>query len=234
MADNVAITAGSGTTIATDDVGGVHYQRIKSAFGTDGNATDVSASNPLPVVASALVASTAEIGKTNWRHFNVAGATLTRPANTTAYAVGDSISDNGTAGSVTALSTNNLSDTNDDPITLTQVTIDSTDTGPGSSAILIRLHLFNSDPTASSGVVGGDNAAWSNKRAGWVGSFSGTMVQFSDGSKGTLYPDGPTALISAPVSGAKNLYYQLQTLSAFTPSANSTTFIPTFRGFQGR
>lgn len=36
MADNVAITAGSGTNIATDDVGGVHYQKVKVVAGTDG------------------------------------------------------------------------------------------------------------------------------------------------------------------------------------------------------
>lgn len=34
MADNVAITAGSGTTIATDDVSAVHYQRVKLVDGT--------------------------------------------------------------------------------------------------------------------------------------------------------------------------------------------------------
>lgn len=34
MADNVAITAGSGTTIATDDVSGTHYQRVKLVDGT--------------------------------------------------------------------------------------------------------------------------------------------------------------------------------------------------------
>lgn len=34
MADNVAITAGSGTNIATDDVAGVHYQRVKLVDGT--------------------------------------------------------------------------------------------------------------------------------------------------------------------------------------------------------
>lgn len=34
MADNVAITAGSGTNIATDDVAGVHYQRVKLVNGT--------------------------------------------------------------------------------------------------------------------------------------------------------------------------------------------------------
>lgn len=36
MADNVAITAGSGTDIATDDVGSVHYQKVKVMMGGDG------------------------------------------------------------------------------------------------------------------------------------------------------------------------------------------------------
>jgi hypothetical protein len=40
MADNVAITPGSGATVATDDVGGFHYQRIKVAVGADGVAAD--------------------------------------------------------------------------------------------------------------------------------------------------------------------------------------------------
>jgi hypothetical protein len=39
MADNVPITAGAGTNVATDDVGGVHYQRAKVTLGTDGVAT---------------------------------------------------------------------------------------------------------------------------------------------------------------------------------------------------
>lgn len=34
MADNTTITAGSGTTIATDDISGIHYQRIKLTDGT--------------------------------------------------------------------------------------------------------------------------------------------------------------------------------------------------------
>ena len=49
MADNVAITAGSGTTIAADDISGVMYQRVKIGVGADGSATDVSTSNPMPV-----------------------------------------------------------------------------------------------------------------------------------------------------------------------------------------
>jgi hypothetical protein len=40
MADNVAITAGSGTSIATDDISGTHYQRVKLSLGADGTAGD--------------------------------------------------------------------------------------------------------------------------------------------------------------------------------------------------
>jgi len=49
MADNVPITAGSGTSIAADDVASVYYQRVKIAHGADGAATDTQISQPLPV-----------------------------------------------------------------------------------------------------------------------------------------------------------------------------------------
>jgi hypothetical protein len=49
MANNVAVTAGSGTSIATDDVSGVHYQVVKLALGTEDVATRVTSSNGLPV-----------------------------------------------------------------------------------------------------------------------------------------------------------------------------------------
>jgi hypothetical protein len=165
--------------------------------------------------------------------FVVAATALTRPANTTAYTALDSISNNATAASVTANSVT-LSDTNDHPIDISEILLATTDTGPGTAGIQIRLHLFNSDPTASTGVVGGDNAAWSNKQAGWVGSFSGTMRAFSDGSRGVLIADEGTLRLITPVSGAKTLYWQLQAIGGFTPSANSTTFTPTFKGFQAR
>jgi len=49
MADNLAITQGTGTTIAADDIGGVLHQRVKLSQGADGAATDVSSSAPLNV-----------------------------------------------------------------------------------------------------------------------------------------------------------------------------------------
>lgn len=39
MANNVPITAGSGTPIATDDISGTHYQRVKITDGTEDSAT---------------------------------------------------------------------------------------------------------------------------------------------------------------------------------------------------
>lgn len=53
MADNVAITAGSGTSIAADDISSVFYQRVKVTWGVDGSAVDASATNPLPVTVKA-------------------------------------------------------------------------------------------------------------------------------------------------------------------------------------
>lgn len=50
MADNTVLNSGTGgDTIATDDIAGVKHQRVKIQYGTDGSATDVSDSNPLPI-----------------------------------------------------------------------------------------------------------------------------------------------------------------------------------------
>lgn len=40
MSDGVAITPGAGVTVASDDIGGVQYQRVKLALGADGSADD--------------------------------------------------------------------------------------------------------------------------------------------------------------------------------------------------
>ena len=51
MPDNVTLNENesSGAIIATDDIAGVQHQLIKLEFGEDGNATMVSATNPLPI-----------------------------------------------------------------------------------------------------------------------------------------------------------------------------------------
>ena len=52
MADNVGYTPGSGEVIATDDIGGVQFQRVKPVWGVDGVANDVNNNTPLPVTGA--------------------------------------------------------------------------------------------------------------------------------------------------------------------------------------
>lgn len=51
MADNVSVTAGTGTVIATDDVGGIQYQRVKLVDGTADSSAAIAgdATNGLDV-----------------------------------------------------------------------------------------------------------------------------------------------------------------------------------------
>lgn len=51
MADNTTIKDATTTTVnvASDDIGGVQYQRVKVTHGADGTASDASAATPLPV-----------------------------------------------------------------------------------------------------------------------------------------------------------------------------------------
>lgn len=60
MADNIGYTPGTGATVAADDIGGVLFQRIKPTFGVDGEATDVSVANGLPVNAVGELLDAAE------------------------------------------------------------------------------------------------------------------------------------------------------------------------------
>lgn len=69
MADNIAITEGSGTIVATDDISSVHYQRVKLVDGTldstaaiPGSATDgllvnLGANNDVTVTSGAVTVS---------------------------------------------------------------------------------------------------------------------------------------------------------------------------------
>lgn len=57
MANNITIDtlAGGGPTIATQDAGGVHHQKVKVEFDVGGTPTEASSSNPIPVVQTGTV-----------------------------------------------------------------------------------------------------------------------------------------------------------------------------------
>lgn len=79
MADNVAITAGAGTSIATDDVGGAHYQRVKLHDGTDGSST--------------AIPGTQERGLTVDPRRKVVRLSVTPTISTSIYAIKDAVGD---------------------------------------------------------------------------------------------------------------------------------------------
>ena len=76
MADNVAITPGSGATAAADDISGVLFQRVKITVGADGtNDGDVATGNPMPVsmplaVSATIMTLTTAATGTNWTAFS--------------------------------------------------------------------------------------------------------------------------------------------------------------------
>ena len=75
MADNVAITAGVGTSIAADHIGGVLHQRVKISQGADGAATDVSSAAPLQVTLANTGANATAV--------KVDGSAVTQPVSGT-------------------------------------------------------------------------------------------------------------------------------------------------------
>lgn len=64
MADNIAVSEGSGKTVRTDDVGGTQYQIIKLAIGGDGVATDLAFGSAAAAASLPVTASTEDVART--------------------------------------------------------------------------------------------------------------------------------------------------------------------------
>jgi hypothetical protein len=59
LADTITLNPGTGgSVVATDDIAGVHYQRVKVNYGADGSSTDVDATHGLPVRGAAASTAT--------------------------------------------------------------------------------------------------------------------------------------------------------------------------------
>lgn len=127
MADNVSITSGSGTAIATDDAGaGGHVQIFKQAVSTDGSAAVVpaDATNGLRVSPS--------IRKTR--------IAVTPTISTSAYAVGDQVGGKMTFTSAALVSGGTG--------TITSATL--TSRAANTKLPELELLLFEADPTIAS------------------------------------------------------------------------------------
>jgi hypothetical protein len=193
-ADNVAVTAGSGKTIACKDSGGA-------------DATDTT-NHAVKVTGQAGENHLGEIGGKTV----VASANFTTPSGTTAYASGDLIANSGTAGSVTPLSFT-VCRVNDGTVMIRRARIMTTDSGFAGKQVILKL--YKSSPT----VANGDNGAWSSTESGFLGQVPVTFTEtFSDPLyKGIGAPAVGSEINTECSSGAKTVFGLLIAGEAITP-----------------
>lgn len=162
--------------------------------------TDISASNPLPVGGiSALVTGN-----------------FTRPADTTAYAVGDLVANSTTAGSVTPVSLTVGRGSSGAAITGMIRRLRLRKTGTSITNASFRIHLYRASPT----VANGDNAAFSTNQAeNYVGKVDIVMDQaFTDGASGNGVP-----AVGSEINFHVATYYALiEARAAYTPTSGET------------
>jgi len=209
VADNIQVTQGVGTIMATDDISGVQYPRVKLSWGADGSAVDASATNPLPGYAP-----NSEV---------VLSASFTRPADTIAYAAGDLAANSTTAGSVVPLSFASAVRVAGDCLRVERIRIEKTSTSLTNASF--RVHLFEASPS----VTVGDNGVFNSSgtlATGTILSHAGsapiTMVWAgTDGAIGIGLPTTGSGMTVRPSSGT-TIYALVEVTAAYTPVSGET------------
>lgn len=206
MSDNLQISQGTGTTIATDVIGSTHYQRVKLTWGADGTADDASAASPLPVTAGKAIAI---------------AASITRPNDTTAYAAGDAITDS--TSSPTALAFSGAARVNGGTGVVVGATlIDSANQSTKGDFDLFLFEASYTPDNDNSGVTPTDSEL--ETCIGVIRFSAGDFVvgDASSGASGNALCLGPVANPFAFTcgGGSTSLYGALVARSAYTPVAN--------------
>jgi hypothetical protein len=195
-----SLTVGDTTYGSLTPSGGLRSQQ------QDGAGNDVSAAHPFPVGAplSPLVTGPS--------------STLTRPANTTAYAQNELIASSTTAGSVVVPS---FAIANAGGAAAIPEIILTTNVTTGWGAVVAAVRFWSAAPTYTNGDGGAYGVA--TGAAGYLGSMSVTLSQFGDGAAGVGTPAAGSALWIKLASGSA-VYWDLQYTSSgsLTPISGQT------------
>jgi hypothetical protein len=141
-------------------------------------------------------------------------ALFTRPADTTAYAIGDLVANSITAGSVVPLAFKLDNSFPMGQFRLTRARLFKN--GAVVTNATFRLHLYQALPT----VTNGDNGAWlSTGSADWLGNVDfASMLAFSDGAAGSgSCPAGSEQFVR--MKQGTTVYGLLAALGAYTPAS---------------
>lgn len=181
--------------IVTDAIGANKKVRVKRRFRDQGDTT------------------VAEVGEVRSGGFAARVAvTFTRPADTTAYASGDLVANNVTAGSVVPM-TFALGRANALGLGGQIRRARLRKTGTSVTNASFRLHLYSASPVPANG----DNAAWlTDKALNYVGAMDFTVDKaFTDGAAGNAVP----AVGSEIIFTADTYYGLLEARGAYTPAS---------------
>ena len=252
MADNVTIPAsGTGTAtpvVATDDVGSVHYQRIKLVGGADGAAArldvaedEASAGGDLGLVVMArrTDAPANQSGTDgDWEPLQVSNGKqwvaplyfpvtvqtdVTRPADTTAYAAGDCLSDSTSAPTAGGFTFTSAARKSGGSGIITDICL-ATSNDPATK-MSGELWIFNQAVTNVN-----DNAAFvvsDTEIKTCIGTFPFTF--FDAGNNGFAHLTGLSVMFTCV--GSANLRFLYRVRNAYTP-ANAEVITATLKILQ--
>lgn len=173
---------------------------------------------PANDAAFPLAATEVHVGQVGGYALNPT-ATVTRPADTTAYASGDLVANSTTAGSVT-VPTLTVARKAAGSIELRGVKLHKSGTVITNASF--RIHFFRVAPT----VTNGDNGAYlPSGVANYLGYFDVTVDQvFSDGAAGFSIPSGGRAI---KLASGTDIFPLIEARGAYTPiSAEVFTITP--------
>lgn len=226
------VTANQGTAAA---LSGAWPEELTD--GTNGPAAVKAASTAAVAADKALVVAlspnsplppgTNEIGGTQLSPTltTPSGATLTRPANTTAYAgtttTPQLIASSTTAGSIAVPSF--AIGTSGGYASIPRATL-STNATTGWGAVTLLINLWVAAPTYTNG--DGGTYAVATGAASWRVQYSCTLVQYADGASCSMIPLVGNAPVLHPSSGTA-IYWDIEIASSATPISGQTyTLVP--------
>lgn len=143
----------------------------------------------------------------------VPSSSFTRPADTTAYAVGDLVANSTTAGSVVPLSWG-ITRVDAGSAWVRRARLQKSSTSVTNAQF--RLHLYNTSPTPDNG----DNGSWStNQSANYLGYMDFILTEvFNDGTAGNAVPEVGTE-INFVLDSGRSIYGLLEARAAYTPAS---------------
>jgi hypothetical protein len=162
-----------------------------------------------PVISTTTEVHLGEVGGNS----AIITATLTRPANTTAYVSGQLLANSVTAGSVVPI-TLAVSRKTDGTVVIPRIRLKKTTTSITNAQF--RVHFYKTSPI----VTNGDGGAWLSTESNYIGYMDVTMDRvFSDGAKGFGTPAVGSQFIVEPSTGTVNIFALIELRAAYTPGS---------------